>query len=618
MNAELYQQIIDHYQDSGSVKATAAYLHVSAERVRRTLITEGLWSSPSSIRIGELYAQRMTTEEIAKALQITVKNVQSYIPYSKGMYGGDSPDSARSAGYRKRKQTALAAQHERGQERLQDGAADAAPETFLPKPDALPFVSTDLTSQEAAENMEGGSEKMAGKTGRSGRRKAENPKKDTQNTQKNIPVYRLKIALEMEEDNAEKLLNLGECQKGISREILVPGDLTLHGLHYAILRLFGFNNGHLHCYRLSNETFDLLTGGSFMNWASLCGMYFRFPEGNYGDQYWDDDYDDSVSIRTWQRNKYRKITTLGAVGESYCMGQQTVREFIEDSPVLTIRPPFHLWGDDQDLPNEEKSISEASVEEVERSMVFEGTFDELAEKIRIMDLLYAEGTQKPEANLVSILREIIRMQMDGTRDRMEDSRVVLLGEEARNALEYASNLEQAAYYRKEDVIKAYGANYEDMIDYFQKDARRKQKAFYKKAAGYEPKVLPVTDTLYYAYDYGDDWRFSITCLEICESGDYYDIVQDNGGPVCIASDGGMLIDDVGGVYGYIDFLQKIKRSRPLRTGAAADGRDLMNEDFADEVSDNKYVDPTDDPEYLREWARGQGWTGRRVSLERML
>lgn len=198
------------------------------------------------------------------------------------------------------------------------------------------------------------------------------------------------------------------------------------------------------------------------------------------------------------------------------------------------------------------------------------------------------------------------------------SSVFKLVEEARDALEYASNLEQAAYYRKEDVIKAYGENYEDMIDYFQKEARRKHKAFYKKAVEYEPKVLPVTDTLYYAYDYGDGWRFAITCQEICESGDYYDKVQDNGGPVCIASDGGMLIDDVGGVYGYIDFLQKIKRSRPLRTGAAADGRDLMNEDFADEVSDNKYVDPTDDPEYLREWARGQGWTGRRVSLERML
>ncbi len=34
-------------------------------------------------------------------------------------------------------------------------------------------------------------------------------------------------------------------------------------------------------------------------------MYFRFPEGEYSsDIYWDDDYDENVSVKTWLKRKY--------------------------------------------------------------------------------------------------------------------------------------------------------------------------------------------------------------------------------------------------------------------------------------------------------------------------
>ena len=31
---------------------------------------------------------------------------------------------------------------------------------------------------------------------------------------------------------------------------------------------------------------------------------------------------------------------------------------------------------------------------------------------------------------------------------------------------------------------------------------------------FDPEIWPLTDTLYYNYDYGDDWLFRITCKEI--------------------------------------------------------------------------------------------------------
>ena len=56
----------------------------------------------------------MTVSEIACKLVMSEKNVQSYIPYSRGMYGGDaSPDAIRSGEYRKRMKHAAKKMHSR-------------------------------------------------------------------------------------------------------------------------------------------------------------------------------------------------------------------------------------------------------------------------------------------------------------------------------------------------------------------------------------------------------------------------------------------------------------------------------------------------------------------------
>ena len=51
---KLYQQIIDVYKETGSVKETAERLGTYPIKVRRVLITEGMWESKTSIQIGEL------------------------------------------------------------------------------------------------------------------------------------------------------------------------------------------------------------------------------------------------------------------------------------------------------------------------------------------------------------------------------------------------------------------------------------------------------------------------------------------------------------------------------------------------------------------------------------
>ena len=81
---ELYDRIIESYEITGSVKKTAEELGTSVIKVRRVLITEGLWSSPTSRKIMELIKQGLSTKEIATRLNYTEKNVQAFSPYTKG------------------------------------------------------------------------------------------------------------------------------------------------------------------------------------------------------------------------------------------------------------------------------------------------------------------------------------------------------------------------------------------------------------------------------------------------------------------------------------------------------------------------------------------------------
>ena len=45
-------------------------------------------------------------------------------------------------------------------------------------------------------------------------------------------------------------------------------------------------------------------GGLVKEWTRQVGMYFRFPSENYEDIYWDDDYEEGESFKTWLKSKY--------------------------------------------------------------------------------------------------------------------------------------------------------------------------------------------------------------------------------------------------------------------------------------------------------------------------
>ena len=86
--------------------------------------------------------------------------------------------------------------------------------------------------------------------------------------------------------------------------------------------------------------------------------------------------------------------------------------------------------------------------------------------------------------------------------------------------------------------------------------------------------------LIYKYDYGDGWTISINQIGT---------MDDVNNVYCIYADGLNVMDDVGGVGGYCEFLKEIN-------------------DSEDEDNANDYL----------QWARYMGWTGRRSKPENIL
>ena len=91
--------------------------------------------------------------------------------------------------------------------------------------------------------------------------------------QKNIKPVRLRLELisnYLASDEKVMLKRYGESSSGdrITREVLIPSDMTLHALHYAMQKLFGWQNSHLRQFNLPEDVYQELTQGTVKGWSN--------------------------------------------------------------------------------------------------------------------------------------------------------------------------------------------------------------------------------------------------------------------------------------------------------------------------------------------------------------
>lgn len=110
----------------------------------------------------------------------------------------------------------------------------------------------------------------------------------------------------------------------------------------------------------------------------------------------------------------------------------------------------------------------------------------------------------------------------------------------------------------------------------------------------------------YSYDPGDGWEFSVEISDDVRKDDE-DIVLKKKYPLMIASDGLNLVEDVGGIGGYIDFLYTLFNLK-----------EVLHSNDKTVCLDNKYYEPINEfkgitlpcgysPYHERSWAYSQEW-----------
>ncbi len=85
------EQIINFYEQCQSIAETGRHFGVSDHKIRRVLISAGVYMTAQSREILKLYKEGLSPEEIGERLKLSRSAVFSNLPYSKGQYNSDTP-----------------------------------------------------------------------------------------------------------------------------------------------------------------------------------------------------------------------------------------------------------------------------------------------------------------------------------------------------------------------------------------------------------------------------------------------------------------------------------------------------------------------------------------------
>ncbi len=552
----LYMEIIKTYLDTESVKETASKLKVSTVKVRRVLITEGLWSSRTSLEIQYYRNQGKSPAEIAALLSISEKAVQQYLPYTRGIYKGRHRSGAalNSADYRYRIQVL--------QERILRRSRDL------------------MMEKEWKESYESGY---------------------------GTGLDPIRLHLELVRGygfpgEAEKITQVlrtyGKVEYGetITRDVLVPDDMPLWALHYTIQKCFGWQNFHLHQFELPREQFEKITDGVLGKYAELVGVVFRSPWMEPEEDFWNDDYE-SGSFKTWIRRKYTGPYESMCHGEGIWQSTLDLAEWRMHYSYVSIRHIFPEDGTDYyDWP---KPITREAFAERSRIRAELREEEKYGRKIQVReevfafaDIPIAAAGYMSERSCTQLLERLTVGEVFAVHDR----RI------------------QDPLFEGDSVP----ACFQDIMD---EDLQRDiQTCLREDSPGMQPRVGCLSDVIYYNYDFGDDWHVKITASfgaeDLVESGRVRQeeleqavrTLLENHRPVCIAQDGYPVLDDVGGIRGYVQFLKGIHQPAKKRGRAEADVWEEEEEDYG----------PYEDKAGSLEWARSLGWSRRRSSCQNLL
>ncbi len=506
-NIKLAQSIIKEYETTKSFSKIAKKLDTNKVVVQRILITEGLWSSRRTKQVAELKDKGFSVKEIAAQLGIDERTILTYLPYRYGKYG----------------QTGLTGR-------------------ILSQPEAIDIREVLEDPNESNVGVLTGVES----------------------------VFRLKLELidqvsrskngspGMNPIKKKEFLRLAEARDGIIREVLVPGEMNLHAFHYMIQSLFGWLNGHLHNFSLSESEFCMLTECKVDGWENLCGCLLHFPSGDDSDMYWDDDYRSGQNVKTWYKRKYTGPYAQKALCETYYI---TTR--------IELKQFFARYS---------HFTSDMTIDEMENLADFEEPLNFLNERLTLNELMskHVSGNEferrKAYQNWLEDLRQK-KIKTDILIDGLSRKELIELKDAIGGLKQWRSNLahveQMLAFDREDELIELTGSTAAEWIGECKTNILKLERRCKKLFDDYNPKLNPLFNTLYYDYDYDSGWRVKITVVDRYDANTpvkesdgvsrvLIDQVSSKLSPRCIALDGVNVLDDVGGIDGFHELLAALK------------------------------------------------------------
>lgn len=326
---------------SGSLRAVAQKFGITRTKVRKILITLGAMESPLPEEALVLQQEGHSVSEIAERLGLSVATVSTYLPYATVMYKGETRS-----------------------------ASALRQEAFCSRKAAI--ASKQIGISHRKNNID---EETTAMTKR----------------QKTTRVMRLKLELQgIDDEYLAVLRQYCGAKDGYSREILAPAEMTLHGLHYAIMRLFGWLNGHLHRFSLPQKSMDAFTRRRFSEYLRLVGLYFRSPvDVEEQDIFWDDDYEGESSFRNWLRRKYTAPFHFLGVSEQFMAARRITSAFFKEHRTLQVIPS----GDGRKSGYVRKQLDDIKLDEAGTTL--DGGLGDLVERLTLEEIL-SEKPATPE------------------------------------------------------------------------------------------------------------------------------------------------------------------------------------------------------------------------------
>lgn len=309
-------------------------------------------------------------------------------------------------------------------------------------------------------------------------------------------TYNLRLEYILEKDDKEILQRYGIIKSGVTRDIAVPGTMSLHGLHYLIMRYFGFHCTP-HFFALDKEKFLQITENKFLKWAQHCGQYFRFP---VNEEDMEIDKDQFPRSKQWWAAKYSEPDL--DIQQNSASDKMNTMLFIMENPTINIPASIEEWISEGEVYLKKK-IDEVSCDDFESAVLFSlAGLKAIRECLTVAEIFTEEKSEWPHDTTFSI-----------TCDNLED----------------IMNIEDNA-----DRIDHLFSFWEELISI--------------------KEIKPITKELLYNYrcdSYGGSSKVRISLINI----DQERWISE---PICISADGFPVWNkQTGGVENYCDYLEKL-------------------------------------------------------------